>query len=104
MRFNNHYKCPCGYEWEDEWDCMCNDRCPVCNKEIEPHHSDESCPVCESFTCKGCDIPDDAVITDYVKGTREERVDSGLQEAIDNWFAKRKPVFEKAKEAFHQQQ
>jgi hypothetical protein len=28
--------CACGTEWWDEWDCLCNDRCPKCNKEIEP--------------------------------------------------------------------
>jgi len=28
--------CACGTEWRDEWDCLCNDRCPKCNKEIEP--------------------------------------------------------------------
>lgn len=38
----NHYRCPCGSEWEDEWDCMCNDRCPNCNKEIEPYESEET--------------------------------------------------------------
>jgi len=26
----------CGETWEDIWDCACNDRCPVCNREIEP--------------------------------------------------------------------
>jgi len=36
----NKYRCPnddC--EWADEADCQCNDRCPVCNKEIEPYTS-----------------------------------------------------------------
>lgn len=38
--FRNHYRCePCNESWEDEWDCGCNDKCPVCNKEIEPHDS-----------------------------------------------------------------
>lgn len=37
----NHYLCPCGEEWEDEWDCQCNDRCPSCNKEVEPYISDD---------------------------------------------------------------
>lgn len=27
--------------WEDEWSCMCNDRCPVCNRETEPYKSEE---------------------------------------------------------------
>lgn len=41
VRFVNHYLCECGHEWEDEWDCACNDRCPACNKEIEPYISDD---------------------------------------------------------------
>jgi len=40
VRYLNHYRCPyCQTEWEDEWDCACNDRCPDCNKEIEPYDS-----------------------------------------------------------------
>ncbi|NOV30743.1 hypothetical protein [Methylomonas sp. ZR1] len=40
VRYLNHYRCPyCQTEWEDEWDCACNDRCPHCNKEIEPYES-----------------------------------------------------------------
>jgi len=42
IRFLNHYKCPDdGTEWSDEWSCACNDRCPTCNKEIEPYESKE---------------------------------------------------------------
>jgi hypothetical protein len=40
-RYLNHYRCVCGHEWTDEWDCMCNDRCPKCDTEIEPYQSDE---------------------------------------------------------------
>ena len=37
----NHYRCPtCQLDWQDEWDCACNDKCPDCNKEIEPYESD----------------------------------------------------------------
>ncbi|OAI04335.1 hypothetical protein A1353_13830 [Methylomonas methanica] len=40
VRYLNQYRCPyCQTEWEDEWDCGCNDRCPDCNKEIEPYES-----------------------------------------------------------------
>jgi hypothetical protein len=40
-RFLNHYECPRdGSVWADEWSCMCNDRCPQCDAEIEPHHSE----------------------------------------------------------------
>jgi hypothetical protein len=39
-RFLNRYVCPGdGAAWEDQWSCTCNDRCPVCNKEIEPGES-----------------------------------------------------------------
>ena len=34
--FRKHHSCPCGMQWWDEWDCLCNDRCPRCNAEIEP--------------------------------------------------------------------
>ena len=38
----NHYYCEtCNIHWDDEWDCMCNDRCPKCNKEIQPYASDD---------------------------------------------------------------
>jgi hypothetical protein len=40
-RYTNHYRCECGHEWQDTWSCMCNDRCPKCNKEIEPYDSDD---------------------------------------------------------------
>jgi hypothetical protein len=39
--FANDYKCPCGASWSDEHGCMCNDRCPDCNKEIEPIRSED---------------------------------------------------------------
>lgn len=38
--FINHYN-HCLTEWEDIWSSMCNDRCPVCNKEIGPYASDD---------------------------------------------------------------
>jgi hypothetical protein len=34
--FRKHHTCPCGSAWWDEWDCICNDRCPTCDAEIEP--------------------------------------------------------------------
>lgn len=38
----NYYRCPNdGNEWQDVWSSTCNDKCPVCNSEIEPYHSDE---------------------------------------------------------------
>lgn len=39
--YTNFYECPCGTAWEDVHDCQSNDRCPNCNKEIEPYKSEE---------------------------------------------------------------
>lgn len=41
MKYTNYYRCPCGEEWDDEWSCACNDRCPACNKEVTPYISDD---------------------------------------------------------------
>lgn len=43
----NRYRCvnhAIPVEWDDEWDCMCNDRCPECNAEIEPFESEDLIP------------------------------------------------------------
>lgn len=39
--FRKSYTCPCGEEWSDEWSCLCNDKCPSCNKEIEPDEDED---------------------------------------------------------------
>lgn len=39
--FTNHYLCTCGEQWQDTWNSACNDRCPTCNREIEPYASDD---------------------------------------------------------------
>lgn len=39
--YRNTYECPCGSSWEDEWDCMCDDRCPSCNTACSPSKSEE---------------------------------------------------------------
>lgn len=39
-RFANFFV-HCGREWRDEWSCICDDRCPNCNHEIEPYASRE---------------------------------------------------------------
>jgi hypothetical protein len=44
MRHINHYNCPCGEEWTMVWTAACNDKCPVCNLEIEPTVSTEVTP------------------------------------------------------------
>jgi len=53
MKYRNHYKCDavhddvvCGTEWMDEWDSMCDDRCPACNTSTSPHESEELCLEC----------------------------------------------------------
>ncbi len=35
VMFEVHYW-HCGKLWIDEWDSACNDKCSICNKEIEP--------------------------------------------------------------------
>lgn len=41
QRYLNHYRCPyCQIDWQDEWDCGCNDRCPSCRREITPMASE----------------------------------------------------------------
>ena len=43
------YTCDCGTQWEDEWDCLCNDRCPNCNAEIECDGWEELTPESDRF-------------------------------------------------------
>jgi hypothetical protein len=37
----NHYRCPCGCEWTDEWDCTRDDRCLECDTSCSPHESED---------------------------------------------------------------
>jgi len=39
-RFINYYE-HCETIWTDQSECTNNDRCPVCNAEIEPYKSDD---------------------------------------------------------------
>ena len=40
--FTNYYRCErCGEQWEDEWDCMCDDECPACSLDMTPFASDD---------------------------------------------------------------
>lgn len=44
-KYLNHYYCEeCDVAWDDRWSCMCNDKCPECNREIEPTESEELDP------------------------------------------------------------
>jgi len=38
----------CGTRWTDEWSCACNDKCPVCNAEIEAFKWEDLTVVVES--------------------------------------------------------
>jgi hypothetical protein len=39
--FRNRYECVrCAVKWEDEWSCMCDDRCPDCDLEMMPYESE----------------------------------------------------------------
>jgi len=40
-KYLNYYKCECGEEWEDEWSCTCDDRCPKCNSPMSPYKSED---------------------------------------------------------------
>lgn len=31
----NFYRCDCGEEWQDEWSCTCDDKCPNCNTSVQ---------------------------------------------------------------------
>jgi hypothetical protein len=42
LRFRNHYECSdCEHEWNDEWDSMCDDRCPECGTTTSPSYSED---------------------------------------------------------------
>jgi hypothetical protein len=40
--FRKHHARPCGTAWWDEWDCLCNDRRPTSDAEIEPDDEHEA--------------------------------------------------------------
>jgi len=45
--FINRYHCEkCDQYWQDQHDCRCNDRCPICRAEIEPYESQDACIQC----------------------------------------------------------
>ena len=47
--YRNHYRCArCGYEWPDEWSCMCDDDCPECGaRHMTPYDSDDLTTIIE---------------------------------------------------------
>jgi hypothetical protein len=40
-QFINHYDCPCGNAWTDQWTATCDDDCPACGTTCEPTRSEE---------------------------------------------------------------
>jgi hypothetical protein len=62
--FRKLYECDqCGEAWKDEWSCLCNDRCPGCNAEIEPSdHEDISIVVQPS---RSMTLPGRATISEF---------------------------------------
>lgn len=62
--FVSQYRCPgnlehrtqhAPIEWEGTWCCACNDKCEVCNAEIEPYEYEELEPEPESQASKHAD-------------------------------------------------
>jgi hypothetical protein len=46
-----YYECSeCGTKWTDEWSCTCNDRCPKCRAETEPHDDEDLTYIVEPTT------------------------------------------------------
>ena len=42
------YECPsCGEKWTDEWDCLCDDKCPKCNTACSPIDHEQLNPLAE---------------------------------------------------------
>ena len=50
--FRNSYRHEeCNVSWIDEWSCTCDDRCPVCDAEIEPNNFVDLSVVVEPSDC-----------------------------------------------------
>lgn len=59
-----YYECECGCEWTDTWDCLCNDRCPDCNREIQPYDWEEAEPAPIALTPEGEAVAGDLAAAD----------------------------------------
>jgi hypothetical protein len=62
-QFINHYRCPYdGTEWDDASPYTNNDRCPECNKEIEPYDSEGITDISETtFTPGGKKLTENTI-------------------------------------------
>lgn len=42
---SNLYRCEeCNHDWQTDWSCACDDRCPECNSSTSPHHTNDETP------------------------------------------------------------
>lgn len=49
--FINHYHCSdCNEDWDDEWECTCDDKCPKCNKAYQPYKSENITEILKNET------------------------------------------------------
>lgn len=72
-RFLNRYRCPtCQIDWQEEWDCGCNDRCRLCHKEVTPY---ASLPVATAFSTPGNKRQSDA-----------DSITSAAGHPVKRWF------------------
>lgn len=87
MRFRNHYHCDdCDVEWQDDWSCMCNDRCPSCNKEIEPYESEDLAKNSHRIINEaGTEIDYDAAVN-LMDDDLRERIHSELAPSTESEF------------------
>lgn len=73
--WRNKYLCDCGEEWDDEWSCQCDDRCPSCDTSISPLESEWIGPegdeatalffeTVDSFTAARAETPETTINTE----------------------------------------
>jgi len=56
MLYEKHYICTeCGTEWNDIWDCLCDDCCPNCDASMQvAEHRIVEAEITEVFDCPDC--------------------------------------------------
>jgi len=87
IMYHNYYKCDdCNVEWEDDWDCMCDDECPDCGTPYSPYQSDSSeeepkkQPMCWKCASKII-VPNDDGVGFNLKGCKENKDIHNYREA-----------------------
>lgn len=62
--FTKEHECECGCVWQDEWDCLCDDECPDCGKDVPAgEYEEELCPVPE--VARGVGQTVESYVADY---------------------------------------